>query len=290
MVIARRFSFIAPIYNYFALSDAGFSVSFWPVAWTTKRRRHRQRRRKSRANPDSGNFTTITVSKQQRKSPPIPTFLRECTLASRPPVLTGAHPPSFPLAGSCSLGATSAVVDGEVLLPPTSSQDSPLTSQDPLLTVASPDDSERYSDVSVSTESEVTIADSPQNNSPPQALLPPPSSQDSSATMDSDVSESSESEDATSDSAQSVGSLQHLEDAEVVEFEIRNEQPGVKYTTDGQAGWTPISIRNRFTTRSDEYDVKYLRQCKQIRIYNHEKVGWRNIKSGSTLFSTPIAA
>ena len=36
--------------------------------------------------------------------------------------------------------------------------------------------------------------------------------------------------------------LQHLEDAEMVEFEIRNEQPGVKYTTDGRAGWTPISI------------------------------------------------
>ena len=42
---------------------------------------------------------------------------------------------------------------------------------------------------------------------------------------------------------------------------MRNEQPGVKYTTDGRAGWTPISIRNRFSTRSDEYDVKYLRQC-----------------------------
>ena len=211
------------------LSDAGFSVSFfWPVAWTTQRRRHRQRRRKSRANPDSGNFTTITVSKQQRKSPPIPTFSREGTLASHQPVLTGAHPPSSS-PGSCSLGATSAGVDGEVPLPPTSSQDSllPPTSQDPLLTVG-PDDSED-SDVSVSTE--------------------------------------------------------------VVEFEIRNEQPGVKYTTDGRAGWTPISIRNRFSTRSDEYDVKYLRRCKQIRIYNHEKAGWRaSIESGSTLFSTPIAA
>ena len=150
-----------------------------------------------------------------------------------------------------------------------------------------PDDSVD-SDISVSSESEVTIADS---NSPPQAPLPLPSSQDSSATMDSDVSESSESEAATSDSAQSNGLLQHLEDAEMVEFEIRNEQPGVKYTTDGRAGWTPISIRNRFSTRSDEYDVKYLRRCEQIRIYNCEKAGWRaSIQSGSTLFSTPIAA
>ena len=77
--------------------------------------------------------------------------------------------------------------------------------------------------------------------------------------MDSDVSESSESEVAMSDSDQSNGLLQHLEDAEMVEFEIRDEEPGVKYTTDGRAGWAPISIRNRFSTKSDEYDVKYLR-------------------------------
>ena len=48
-----------------------------------------------------------------------------------------------------------------------------------------------------------------------------PSSQD--ATVDSDVSESSESEAAMSDSAQSNGLLQHLEDAEVVEFEMMNQ-------------------------------------------------------------------
>ena len=163
------------------------------------------------------------------------------------------------------MGTTSAVVDGEVPLPPISSQDPPLT--------VGPD-SRVDSDVSVSSESEVTIADSPQSNSPPQAPLPPPSSQDSSATMDSDVSESSESEDAMSDCDQSNGLLQQLEDVEMVEFEIRNEQPGVKYTTDGRAGWTPISIRNRFSTSSDEYDVKYLRGCEQIRIYSHEKAGW----------------
>ena len=49
----------------------------------TKRCRHRQRGRKTRANPASGNFTTTTVRKQQRKSPPIPSFSREGTLASR---------------------------------------------------------------------------------------------------------------------------------------------------------------------------------------------------------------
>ena len=89
--------------------------------------------------------------------------------------------------------------------------------------------------------------------------LPSLSSQDSSATMDSDVSASSECEDAMSDSAQRNGFLQHPEDAQMVEFEIRDEEPGVKYTTNGRAGWIPISIRNRFSTRCDEYDVKYLR-------------------------------
>ena len=42
-----------------------------------------------------------------------------------------------------------------------------------------------------------------------------------------------------SDSAQRNGILQHLEDAEMVEFEIMDEEPGVKYTTNGRAGWTP---------------------------------------------------
>ena len=47
-----------------------------------------------------------------------------------------------------------------------------------------------------------------------------PSSQD--ATVDSDVSESSESEVDMSDSAQSNGLLQHLEDAEMVKYEMMN--------------------------------------------------------------------
>ena len=45
--------------------------------------------------------------------------------------------------------------------------------------------------------------------------------------------------------------------------EIRDDEPGVKYTTDGQASWISISIRNHFSTGSDEFDVKYVRQCKQ---------------------------
>ena len=49
--------------------------------------------------------------------------------------------------------------------------------------------------------------------------------------MDSDVCESSESEAAISDSAQSSGLFQHLGDDEMFEFEIRNDEPGMNYTT-----------------------------------------------------------
>ena len=92
------------------------------------------------------------------------------TLVSIQPILTDAHPSS---------GATSAAVDGEVLLLSSSSKD-------PSITVASDD----------SVGSDISVG--------------------------SDVSESSESEAAMSDSAQSNGLLQHLEDAEVVEFEMMN--------------------------------------------------------------------
>ena len=54
------------------------------------------------------------------------------------------------------------------------------------------------------------------------------------------------------DSAPSSGLLQHFEEAEMV-IEIWDDEPGVKYTTDGRAGWKPVSIRIRFSTRSDEY-------------------------------------
>ena len=65
---------------------------------------------------------------------------------------------------------------------------------------------------------------------------------------------------AKSDSVQSNGLFQHLEHA-MVELEIGNDdyEPGVIYTTDEQAAWKPISIRNHFSTRSDEYNGKYFR-------------------------------
>ena len=55
--------------------------------------------------------------------------------------------------------------------------------------------------------------------------------------------------------------LQHLKDAEVIEFDIKNDEPasGVKHMTDaGQTGWAPIGVmRNRHSSgsRSGEYDV-----------------------------------
>ena len=152
------------------------------------------------------------MSNQRHESLPFPSISREDTLPSFQPILTDVHPPSS-FSGSCSLGATSAVVDGEVQLLPPSSQNPPVG--------VGPDNSVG-SNVSVS--SEAAIADSSQNNSPPQAPLPPPSSQHSSKTVDSDVSESFESEAATSDSAKSNDTFKP------------------------------------FPTRSDDYDVKYLRQ------------------------------
>jgi len=45
--------------------------------------------------------------------------------------------------------------------------------------------------------------------------------------------------------------------------EIRDGERGVKYTIDGRTGWMSTSIIN-FSTWNDEYNVKYLRHCRQI--------------------------
>lgn len=90
------------------------------------------------------------------------------------------------------MGATTAVVDGDIpLLPP--------SSRNPPAGVSL--DNSVGSNVSVS--SEAAIATVP--------YKPPPSSQDSSKTVDTDVSESFESEAAMSDSAKSKCLLQHLQ-------------------------------------------------------------------------------
>ena len=89
-----------------------------PIAQTTQHRWHRwkkQQQKKTRANPDSGNFSiTTTMTNQERICPPIPSFLQESTLVS----LTDAHP---------LLVAIFAAVDAEVLLHSPSSKDSPMT-------------------------------------------------------------------------------------------------------------------------------------------------------------------
>ena len=92
----------------------------------------------------------------------------------------------------------------------------------------------------------------------------------------------------TTESVDNSDSLQHLKDADTIAFEIQNEEPGVKHTTNGRTGWTPIRIkRNR---EPGDYDVEFLRRCKKIEICGGES-GWRaSIRSGSTLLSTPIAA
>ena len=58
------------------------------------------------------------------------------------------------------------------------------------------------------------------------------------------------------DDNHTVDSLQHLKDAEVIEFDIKNDEPGVKHTTDaGQTGWTPLNWRYDSEARSGEHDT-----------------------------------
>ena len=55
---------------------------------------------------------------------------------------------------------------------------------------------------------------------------------------------------------------QLLENASSVSFELRDNIPGVSYSTSTstQHHWTPVSVRGRHT--SDEYDSDYLKTCK----------------------------
>ena len=86
-------------------------------------------------------------------------------------------------------------------------------------------------------------------------------------------------------------SLKHLDDADSVEFEIKDDEPVVKHTTRGKVGWTPIRVTNHFSTEGEEYSVEYLKNCKKIGILCNEDTGWRaSIRCGSVMFSIPIAA
>ena len=130
------------------------------------------------------------------------------------------------------------------------------------------------------------------------ALLPPiqsqtnytdPSTSDSiSKTSASSKSPGSQQLHHVSSEA-SQASLEHLDDADSIEFEIREDEPVVKHTTRGKVSWTPIRVRNNLSTTGvqgeDYYDVEYLKKCKKVRILHNEETGWRaSIHRGSILF------
>ena len=71
-----------------------------------------------------------------------------------------------------------------------------------------------------------------------------------------------------------AASLQHLDDADVVEFDFKDDEPAVKYTTGGKVGWTPISLKNRFSSEGEDYSVEYLKKCKRINLVHYEDTGW----------------
>ena len=92
-------------------------------------------------------------------------------------------------------------------------------------------------------------------------------------------------------SLETADPLQHLDDADSVEFEVKDEEPVVKHTIKGKVGWTPIRVTNRYSTEGEEYGVDYLKKCKKISILCNEDSGWQaSIRCGSAWFSTPIAA
>ena len=235
------------------LSDAGFSVSFWPIVRTTQHHRHR-RRRKPRTHPNSGNFRTTTIVTNQERICPIP---RKGTLLSLPPVPTDAHPP---------LVATSVAIDAEVLSLSFSSKDPPMTVDC---------DNSVGSDISVSSEASVSykseptaLSDSVQSNSPPQISLPPPSSQDSPNLLQClDVTYESREQGpgvsyktkegkeewtpvvrrrkgrrhvSGSSESNSDGSKVDVSCSRLVRYEVHDETPGLTVFRRGPAIWIPI--------------------------------------------------
>ena len=68
-------------------------------------------------------------------------------------------------------------------------------------------------------------------------------------------SKSSEADDIY-DPEEVVDSLKHLDDADSVEFDIKDDEPVVKHTTTGKVGWTPIQVTNHFSVEGEEYSVE----------------------------------
>jgi hypothetical protein len=124
----------------------------------------------------------------------------------------------------------------------------------------------------------------------------PPSEQDSSdlgLLQDSDSEpESPETDQSVLDSPSRYQLSQVLKDASSVNFEVRDNIPGVSYSSGTPASvqqWTPVSVKARHTP--GEYDTDYLKACKSVRILQTSEKSWvAQLHKGCVKFATPIAS
>ncbi len=83
---------------------------------------------------------------------------------------------------------------------------------------------------------------------------------------------------------------------------MRSTVPGVKYTTEGRPGWTPIRVKRQKSAAqaadvsdnsSDKeymYDVAFLDKCKEVKLCRGKKGRSARVWFGSIRFNTPISA
>ena len=121
--------------------------------------------------------------------------------------------------------------------------------------------------------------------------------QSGKSSSEEDDSETEQSQLSSCDAADTSGEsedldntqdeLEQLLNAEMLEFEIRRDVPGVKSTISGECNWTPVSIKKPSLT--DEFDTKYLKNCKGVGVVKVGSMLRARIQTKSATFFTPIA-
>ena len=96
--------------------------------------------------------------------------------------------------------------------------------------------------------------------------------------------------------AAQISDVQTLKDilynAYDVRFEVRDGTPCLLYKEQEEEKWVPIRVLKDMSDDSDkEYDLDYIRSCKQIRYFKRDKNGDPavSIHRGKCKFPTPIA-
>ena len=83
-----------------------------------------------------------------------------------------------------------------------------------------------------------------------------------------------------------------LYNAHDVRFEVRDDTPSLLYKEQEEEKWVPIRVLKDMSVDSDkEYDLDYIRSCKQIRYFKRDKNGDPavSIHRGKCKFPTLIA-